>query len=120
MASSAGFSIASSPPGAIGGIMSPQKSGRKATMRKAPTAAQLLEQIRHLETEGNKLRVEKTGNIHDMFPMFVCSKQDQTCIIDGFEISRAIDTSQVFSIRFVLHHGPSYANMRYLLNSTYC
>ncbi|KAH3835185.1 hypothetical protein DPMN_108532 [Dreissena polymorpha] len=61
MASSAGFSIATSPPGAIGGGLSPLKAGKASTIRKAPTAAQLLEQIRHLEAEGNKLRSDTLG-----------------------------------------------------------
>ncbi|XP_045203592.2 trichohyalin-like isoform X4 [Mercenaria mercenaria] len=61
MATSAGFSIATSPPEAISGTSSPTKSGRPNTVRKTLTAAQLLEQIKQLETEGNKLRSEAAG-----------------------------------------------------------
>ncbi|WAQ99718.1 CD158-like protein [Mya arenaria] len=57
MASSAGFSFATSPPGGL----SPQKSGRQNSTRKTPSAAQLLEQIRNLEAEGNKLRSDSSG-----------------------------------------------------------
>ena len=58
--STTGFSIA--PPGAIGGVPSPVKSGRPNTNgRKGPTAAQLLDQIKHLEAEGNKLRTETSA-----------------------------------------------------------
>lgn len=78
MASSVGFSIASSPPEAIGGITSPQKSGRQTSAKKTPSAAQLLEQIRHLEAEGNKLRSETTGN--GKFALTV-PKHDQTCFV---------------------------------------
>lgn len=57
MASSLGFSIASSPQGAKGGNFgSPVKAPKPD--RKGPTAKELLEQIRHLEAEGNKLRSE--------------------------------------------------------------
>lgn len=62
MATSAGFSIATSPPGVISGGSSPVKAGRGGSVRKPPTAAQLLEQIRHLEAEGNKLRSGTSGN----------------------------------------------------------
>ncbi|KAL4230969.1 hypothetical protein ACF0H5_011342 [Mactra antiquata] len=61
MATSAGFSIATSPPGVISGGSSPVKAGRGGMGRKPPTAAQLLEQIKHLESEGNKLRSGTTG-----------------------------------------------------------
>lgn len=61
MATSAGFSIATSPPEAISGASSPIKSGRTSTGRRPPTAAQLLEQIKQLEEEGNKLRSETSG-----------------------------------------------------------
>ena len=57
MASSAGFSIATSPPGGF----SPQKSGRQNSARKTPSAAQLLDQIRNLDAEGNKLRSDSSG-----------------------------------------------------------
>jgi len=62
MASSAGFSIATSPPGAIGNALSPQKSGKQNNGKKTPTASQLLEQIRQLEAEGNKLRLDTSAN----------------------------------------------------------
>ena len=62
MASSLGFSIASSPQGAIGGISgSPLKSTKPD--RKGPTAKDLLDQIRHLEAEGQKLRSEAASGI---------------------------------------------------------
>ena len=61
MATSAGFSIATSPPEAISAASSPTKAGRTNNARKPPTAAQLLEQIRQLEAEGHKLRSEAAG-----------------------------------------------------------
>jgi hypothetical protein len=62
MATSAGFSIATSPPEVISGASSPSKAGRTNNSRKPPTAAQLLEQIRQLEAEGHKLRSEAAGS----------------------------------------------------------
>lgn len=79
MATSAGFSIATSPPGAIGGMSSPQKSGRPNPTRKTPTAAQLLEQIKHLEAEGNKLRSETTGTGITKYTQCFCCKHVETC-----------------------------------------
>lgn len=83
MASSAGFSIASSPPEVISGMSSPQKSGRQTPARKAPSAAQLLEQIRHLEAEGKKLRAETAGGVNlfsSITEFLILMKQDQTCL----------------------------------------
>ena len=61
MASSLGFSIASSPQGASGGIFgSPTKSKPD---RRGPTAKELLNQIQHLEAEGNKLRSDSSSGI---------------------------------------------------------
>ena len=62
MASSLGFSIASSPQGASGGIFgSPTKSTKSD--RRGPTAKELLNQIQHLEAEGNKLRSDSSSGM---------------------------------------------------------
>ena len=69
MASSLGFSIASSPQGAIGGISgSPVKSNK--TDRKGPTAKELLDQIRHLEAEGQKLRTDASPGMGNLLLVF--------------------------------------------------
>ena len=69
MASSFGFSIASSPQGAIGGISgSPVKSNTME--RKGPSARDLLDQIRHLEAEGQKLRTDSSTGI-GIYSLFV-------------------------------------------------
>ena len=79
MASSFGFSIASSPQGAIGGISgSPVKSNTME--RKGPSARDLLDQIRHLEAEGQKLRTDTSTGIGILFIVcFDLIDQDWTC-----------------------------------------